>query len=659
MIDANGNVKIPGWETVRLIGRGSFGAVYEIQRDVFGDVEKNALKHISIPQNDNEIRAMKSEGQTAESITQTFADQAKDIVSEYKMLAKLNNCPNVVTCHDVSFVQKDSGYGWDIFIRMELLKPFEDYLAEHFTIPESEILKLGKDICNALIACRRRNIVHRDIKPQNIFLSEDDKYKLGDFGIARISEATSSATVRVGTYAYMAPEVYNGEHYGAGADIYSLGMVLYWLLNNRKAPFVSVNTEREKTAGLHRRMGGEQIPAPVNGSKALRQIVLKACAFDPKERYQSPQEMLDALKGIGPAVDNEVGEAPVVALPADHSEQPVEDEGTVDAFSRKREEEKAGEQIDEAAEQNIPASLRTSDSDDGTVGVFGWKRSKESVESEDIKEDKENEEASESVGTSKSDVPSDANAPSDTDVRSDSIDVYKEHGKKKRKPKPILWIALGLVVLLAVIGFFVISRCGSVSPKYASLETADVGDYVRFGQYEQDNNTSNGKENIEWLVLEKSGSKLLLISRYALDCQPYNEIRTEVQWETCSLREWLNGTFLNNAFNAEEKQMIQYAEVDTTSDKVFLLSITEVNRYLFLKDASKCVPTDHAIALGVNTNTKYAVGDKATCWWWLRSTDNSEVAAVGSTDGSALSYGSHVHLRNGAVRPALWIDLEP
>ena len=129
----------PGWETVRLIGRGSFGAVYEIQRSVFGDIEKCALKYISIPQTDGEIQEMKSEGMDDQSITRSFSDQAKDIVAEYKMMARLNDCPNVVTCHDVDFIQKDDGYGWDILIRMELLTPFTVLLGENPSWPESHL----------------------------------------------------------------------------------------------------------------------------------------------------------------------------------------------------------------------------------------------------------------------------------------------------------------------------------------------------------------------------------------------------------------------------------------------------------------------------------------------------------------------------------------
>ena len=135
------------------------------------------------------------------------------------------------------------------------------------------------------------------------------------------------------------------------------------------------------------------------------------------------------------------------------------------------------------------------------------------------------------------------------------------------------------------------------------------GKYVTFGSYEQDNNTANGKEDIEWLVLARDGDKALLISKYALDCQQYNTSYTDVTWESCSLRTWLNGTFLNAAFSSDEAAMIATTTVtadknpeystsagNNTQDQVFLLSITEVEKYFSSDNDRKCVPTAYAIA---------------------------------------------------------------
>ena len=162
-----------------------------------------------------------------------------------------------------------------------------------------------------------------------------------------------------------------------------------------------------------------------------------------------------------------------------------------------------------------------------------------------------------------------------------------------------------------------------------ALKTAAVDDIVYFGAYEQDNDESNGAEAIEWLVLDKEGDKLLVISKYALDCQPYNTDYTDVTWESCTLRTWLNDDFLNEAFSADEQSYIVQTTVtadenpkyDTdpgndTKDRIFLLSIDEAEKYFSWGSRRRCEPTDYAVSNGAYES------DSGNCWWWLRSPGN-------------------------------------
>ena len=204
------------------------------------------------------------------------------------------------------------------------------------------------------------------------------------------------------------------------------------------------------------------------------------------------------------------------------------------------------------------------------------------------------------------------------------------------------------------------------------IKTANVGDIIVFGTYEQDNNTSNGKENIEWLVLAKKGNRILVISDKALDCQTYNSSITSVTWETCTLRKWLNNDFINAAFSDDEKAMIPTVTVsadknpeystnpgNATQDQVFLLSITEANKYFSSDSARQCEPTDYAVARGA-----YVVNSgKATCCWWLRSPGGSQdSAAFVNTVGDVYENGVSVNYDNRAfrraVRPAMWITID-
>lgn len=290
----------PGWETVRKIGSGSFGAVYEITRTLpNGKTEKAALKVISIPQNEGDVEELYSSGYDDASITAHFKSYLADIVNEYSLMAEIKGHTNVVYCDDIRYIQHDDGFGWDIFIKMELLTPLMK--AKELGAVEDTVKKLGADICSALVLCREKNIIHRDIKPQNIFVSEHGDYKLGDFGIAKTVEKATGGT-KIGTYGYMAPEVYNNQPYGAAADIYSLGLVMYWLLNEHRLPFLpmppKVPTSTENEQARLRRFRGEPLPAPKNGSSELKRIVLKACTYDPKERYHTADEMLADLNAL-------------------------------------------------------------------------------------------------------------------------------------------------------------------------------------------------------------------------------------------------------------------------------------------------------------------------------------------------------------------------
>ena len=209
--------------------------------------------------------------------------------------------------------------------------------------------------------------------------------------------------------------------------------------------------------------------------------------------------------------------------------------------------------------------------------------------------------------------------------------------------------------------------------KWNKIKNIKVGDTYTFGAYEQDNSTSNGKEAIEWTVLDKDGMSLLLISKQALDCQQYNTSYTDVTWESCSLRKWMNGTFLNKAFNAEEQAQIQNTTVsadknpeyntnpgNATTDKVFLLSINEVEKYFNSDEARKCAPTAYAKAQGAYTSDSYKTASgAATCWWWLRSPGPyQDRAAHVRNDGSVYYSGHPVSDDADAVRPALWINLD-
>ena len=299
------NVPWDGWKIVKLIGKGSYGTVYEIERAIGSYVEKSAMKVISIPTNRQIIEDAYIDGYNEESITKMFSEDLDVIVDEYRIMEALSGNTNIVAVKDFAVIKHNDEIGWDVFIRMELLTPLSKLLkTRHLNM--SEVYKLGMDICQALVLCEEKGLVHRDVKPENIFVTENGTFKLGDFGIARTLDHTTNAT-RAGTERYMAPEVIKRQQYGRDVDLYSIGLVLYWLLNDRRMPFLApgkVPTAAEQNEAQIRRLTGEPLPLPANGTLALKKIVLKACAYDRDMRYGSAKEMLRDLKHVSELSNN-------------------------------------------------------------------------------------------------------------------------------------------------------------------------------------------------------------------------------------------------------------------------------------------------------------------------------------------------------------------
>lgn len=261
----------PEWETGRIIGKGSAAVVYEIRHRGGNGVEKAALKVIAIPGDPDDMIQMREKGYDDAQIAENVRQQLRDLVNRCENMKKLRDCPNVVRFDDVRCEQHSDGIGWDVFLKTELLTPLTRVVSDN--VDEGIVIRLGKDLCRALMAGEENGILHGDIKPANIFVAPNGAFKLGDFGISGIMGGTST---------FAAPE---GDQ-TAAADLYSLGLVLYWLLNARQLP-------------------GKEAQPPANGSDRLKKIILKACAPNPGDRYRTAGEMLADLNAL-------TGEVPVI-----------------------------------------------------------------------------------------------------------------------------------------------------------------------------------------------------------------------------------------------------------------------------------------------------------------------------------------------------------
>ena len=239
---------------------------------------------------------------------------------------------------------------------------------------------------------------------------------------------------------------------------------------------------------------------------------------------------------------------------------------------------------------------------------------------------------------------------------------------RKKTIIPILIVAV--VVAAIVVVLLVVKPNDKPAPIVNNEEVEEprviqTGDIIMLGSYEQDNNTGNGSEAIEWIVLDKSDNNALLISRYVLDAQPFSRPEDPNNWEECYLRRWLNDDFYRTAFSDDEAVAIIETSVipesspdsvintgNETVDRLFLLNMAEVNQYFPNAQRRLCLPTQYSIANGVWTNSS-GYGE-----WWLRTPALIQSGdAVPVPGGAVYSDGTRAINSPAGVRPAMWVDL--
>ena len=262
-----------------------------------------------------------------------------------------------------------------------------------------------------------------------------------------------------------------------------------------------------------------------------------------------------------------------------------------------------------------------------------------------------------------------------TATKSAPAPIFRDSAPKQEQMKPVtqksmkytpLIVTVAVVLVIAMVsGIWAVSNATGLE-----LGSVSVGDHFTFGNYPQG---EDGEEQpIEWRVLAVESGKALVISEKLLDCIEYNETSTEVTWETCTLRNWLNNDFISKAFSSSQQAKIitvtnqnpNNPEYDTkggnaTQDKIFALSIDEAKKYFRDDDDRIAVPTCYAKKQGCYVSDDYSLpnGEK-TGWWWLRSPGiSSSSAAIVDVNGDICRYGSNVDGHVGCVRPAFWLNL--
>ena len=269
-----GDIVMSHWQIDKCIGKGSISTVYEAHHT--GSQYKSAIKVIHSSFQYFDIAKT--------DVTHRVYDASEMVQIELDNMVGLKGTGYIVDYEDHDAVENSDG-SQDIIIRMELLQPLSDLLRSK-RLSKEEVIRLGIDICKALEFCNKNSIIHCDVKPSNIYVNKWGGYKLGDFSASTKSGEKRNSDL-MGTLKYMAPEVYAGKQFSSNIDTYSLGLVMYELLDSRSPV--------SKEATLYQRFSGAQLPRLPRADEALQSVIMKACAYKPEDRFSSATEMLNEL----------------------------------------------------------------------------------------------------------------------------------------------------------------------------------------------------------------------------------------------------------------------------------------------------------------------------------------------------------------------------
>ena len=280
-------------EVVECLSVRGAAAVYVVKSTKSG--QTYILKHISVPESQKQVDALMFTGAAAtkEDAQKYYEQVVSDYQTELSTLETLSSSPNLDCFRSYQIAPKEDGVGYDMYLLAEHRKTLVDYLNDN-AMTRLCAVNLAMDLCSALLDLRQAGLIHRDVKPSNIYLSAQGHFLLGDLGIAKIEELKYCSIPENMLSSYSAPELFSllGS-IEPTTDIYSVGLILYRIFNGNHAPFEDENTSAK--AADRRRITGEALPVPMYADYEISEIILKACAFKPEDRYQTPQELKDAL----------------------------------------------------------------------------------------------------------------------------------------------------------------------------------------------------------------------------------------------------------------------------------------------------------------------------------------------------------------------------
>ncbi|MBQ0027584.1 MAG: serine/threonine protein kinase [Lachnospiraceae bacterium] len=550
--------------------------------------------------------------------TEVFEANREKFVNEAKTLAAFMEEQGIVTVYRF-FRENKTAY-----IVMEFVEgiSLKEYLKQRGRLSIDETMGIIGPVMNSLARVHEMNMVHRDISPDNIMITSDGRGKLIDFGAARENNNGNRSLSVVLKHGFAPMEQYQTRgNQGPWTDVYALSATIY---NCITGSVPNVATDRIMN-GTQEEMNALDAVC----SEEVGAVIRKGLSIKIEDRYHSVGEFKMAL--LEALNKNKQTNEPSIKITNDNNADSRTSSGEKTDNNKRR---PSGLMV--ALLVSIVLAMACLVLLVFVVNNKGYGEKGDGLTDELASNDLNNKDFDEE--SSATDTASyDVIAPVPTDVA-----------------EPYVGITVPEDMII---------------DDEATDGGKNIGDTITFGRYEQDNNFNNGKEDIEWIIVDKNEDSILLVSKYALVCERYNSIYENQPWDMSSIRSWLNSEFVYETFDNKEMSMIRTTRVvaemnpqystfpgGDTEDMVFLLSINEVNRYFISDELRKCAPTAYAVAQGAYVSSSKTLEGEATCWWWLRTPGDGFKDAANVNGNGVIRYGGYgVSPIDGCVRPALWI----
>lgn len=284
---------LPEWTLSYILSEKRGEKIYQAERSSGDTTKYSTIRAINIPADKEEFEELRAEFPDEDEFKKHIENKMKRKKAELQLLRSLCGKPGIVSMRESYDISNSDETSYLIVARYDYVETLDSYIRSNgLTIGAA--IRMGIDICKGLENFRKLELVHGNVRPENIYVNDNGRFKLGGFDIDLIENKKAIAADDYVSLRYAAPEMREGGKKVFCSDVYALGLVLYRLLNGGKLPF---ENEYGKEKAVQMRLSGEPIPRPAYNAGKLTDIVMKACSYDPKDRYVTGYYMRKALEG--------------------------------------------------------------------------------------------------------------------------------------------------------------------------------------------------------------------------------------------------------------------------------------------------------------------------------------------------------------------------